>query len=77
MQNVYLELAGKSKQRNWKKKRKEPELLHKNNKTNKTISFNYGTREEKVVMVTIAFSSILVELQFPLIFGKRVESQNF
>lgn len=31
--------------------------------------------EKKVVTVTIAFSSILVELQFPLIFGKRVESK--
>ena len=38
MQNIYLELAGKSKQRNEKKKkkRKEPELLHNNSKTNKT-----------------------------------------
>lgn len=79
MQNIYLELAGKSKQRNEKKKRKEKNQNYyiTTAKQTKPISFKYGTREEKVVMVTIAFSPMLVELQFPLIFGKRVESQNF
>lgn len=73
MQNIYLEFAGKSKQR----KEKNQNYYITTPKQTKTISFNYGSREEKVVMVTTAISPILVELQFSLIFGKRVESQNF
>lgn len=73
MQNIYLELAGKSKQ--WKEKNQNYYIT--TTKQTKTTSFNYGSKEEKVVMVTIAISPILVELQFSLIVGKRVESQNF
>lgn len=45
--------------------------------TKKTMRFNHSTRVEKVGVVTMAISLISVELQFPFIFGERVESQHF
>lgn len=78
MQKVYLELVAKSNEMRFLKN--EPERLYNNNlKTNrqKAMNFIHSTRVDKVGMMTIAISAILVELQFPFIFGERLESQNF